>query len=92
MALGNCDNYWVSPRKISGRPGGFVSVNDRVRAAPLNKVGLAELTKQHGHELAPAGEPAQVAVGLMLAYGLLECQARKQLQKLGEDATETLHG
>ena len=54
------------------------------------RVGLAELTKQHGHQLAPAGEPAQVAVGVMLAHGLLEFQARKQLQKLGEDATETL--
>ena len=56
------------------------------------RVGLAELTKQHGHQLAPAGEPAQVAVGVMLAHGLLEFQARKQLQQLGEDATETLHG
>jgi hypothetical protein len=56
------------------------------------RVGLAELTKQHRHELTPAGEPAQVAVGLMLAYGLLEFQARKQLQQLREDATETLHG
>ena len=44
------------------------------------RVGLAELTKQHGHELALAGEPAQVAVGVMLAHGLLEFQARKQLQ------------
>ena len=29
------------------------------------RVGLAELTKQHGHELAPAGETAQVAVGVV---------------------------
>ena len=41
------------------------------------RVGLAELTEQHGHELAPAGEPAQVAVGVMLAHGLLEFPARK---------------
>ena len=56
------------------------------------RVGLAELTKQHGYELPPAGETAQVAVGVMLPHGLLEFQARKQLQKLGEDATETLPG
>ena len=56
------------------------------------RVGLAELTKQHGHELAPAGEPAQVAVGVMLAHGLFEFEARKQLQKLGEEATESLPG
>ena len=31
-------------------------------------------------------------VGVMLAHSLLELQARKQLQKLEEDATETLRG
>ena len=43
------------------------------------RVGLLELTKQHGHGMAPAGEPTQVTVGVMLAHGLLEFQARKQL-------------
>ena len=56
------------------------------------RVGLAELTKQHGHELAAAAELVQVAVGVMLTHSLLEFQVWKQLQKLGEDATKTLHG
>ena len=68
------------------------SVAAQAAADLAQRVGLAELTKQHGHELAPAGEPAQVAVGVMLAHGLFEFEARKQLQKLGEDATESLHG
>jgi len=35
---------------------------------------------------------AEVRAGLMPAHGLLEFQARKQLQKLAEDAAETLPG
>jgi hypothetical protein len=54
-------------------------------------VGLAELTKKHRHELAPAREPAQVAIGVMLSHGLLKLQPGKQLQQLREDASET-HG
>ena len=60
-----------------------VGIGEGGAAADLAQgVGLAELTKQHRYELAPTGEPAQVAVGVMPAHGLLEFDARKQLQQL----------
>ena len=33
-----------------------------------------------------------MALGMMLANGLLEFQTWKELQELGEDATKSLHG
>ena len=67
VAFDNCQIYRIPPPKSFGRPDGFVSVSDRGRPAPLNRVGLAELTKQHGHELAlmqlrTAGESELAAV------------------------------
>jgi hypothetical protein len=46
----------------------------------------AQLTKQHRHQLAPAGEAFGVAFGIMLANGGIEVGAGDQLQDLGENA------
>jgi len=42
-------------------------------------MGSAQLAKQHGHELAPAGKPPGMSFGLSLFHGLLELDSRKQL-------------
>jgi hypothetical protein len=55
-------------------------------------VRLAQLTKQHGDELAPAGEAARVPLGPVLAHPLLEFQTRKQLENLRKDAAYSVHG
>ena len=41
---------------------------------------MSQLTKQHGHELPPAGEPAGMAFALVLTYRRFKFQARKKLQ------------
>ncbi len=44
------------------------------------RVRLPQLAKQHGDELAPAGEAARVPLGSVLPHQLLEFQTRKQLE------------
>jgi hypothetical protein len=55
-------------------------------------VSLPQLAKQHGNELAPAGEAARVPLRPVLPYQLLELQAWKELEKLGENAAYSIHG
>jgi hypothetical protein len=55
-------------------------------------MGLPQLAKQHGDELPPAGEAPCVPLGPVLAHQLLELQARKKLEKLGENAAYSIHG
>jgi hypothetical protein len=50
------------------------------------------VTEQHGQELAPATEPASVALGPVLGDRLLELLAGKQLQHLAENAGYSYHG
>jgi hypothetical protein len=54
-------------------------------------MGSAQLAKEHGDELSPAGEAPGVTFGLGLIHRLLELDARKQLQELAEYATESIH-
>ena len=51
-----------------------------------------QLAEEHGHELAPAGEVAGVALGFVLAHCGLKLGARKQLQHLTENAGYSDHG
>ena len=51
-----------------------------------------QVTEQHGQELAPATEPASVALGPVLGDRLLELLAGKQLQHLAENAGYSYHG
>jgi len=39
----------------------------------------AELAEEHGHKLAPAGEPSSMTFGLRLFHGLLKFDSRKEL-------------
>jgi hypothetical protein len=55
-------------------------------------VSSTQLTKQHGHKLAPTGKAASVAFSFMLADGSFELDARKQLQQLAEHAAYSNHG
>ena len=45
-----------------------------------------QVTEQHGHELAPATEPARMTLGLVLDDGAFKLGAGKQLQHLAENA------
>jgi len=54
-------------------------------------VRSAQLAKQHGDKLRPAVKPAGRSLRLGLHYGTLKVQARKQLEKLVEDATKSCH-
>ena len=56
------------------------------------RVGAPELAEQHGHELAPAGEAARVALRPGLLDQGLELGPRKQLEELAEHAGEFPHG
>jgi hypothetical protein len=49
-------------------------------------IDLAQLTKQHGHQLAPAGEAFGVAFGILLANGAIEVDPWDQFQDLRENA------
>jgi hypothetical protein len=42
-------------------------------------VGPTQLAKKHGYELTPAGKPARMALGLVLADCCLKLDAGKQL-------------
>lgn len=55
-------------------------------------MGPAQLAEQHGHELAPTGKPARVALRLMLLDGSFKLDSRKQLQQLAENTAYSLHG
>jgi hypothetical protein len=46
------------------------------------RLGVPQLTKEHGHELAPTGETTRVPFGVVLAGGKFEFQTRNQLQDL----------
>jgi hypothetical protein len=52
----------------------------------------SELAERHSHPLAPAGEAARMALGLVILNRALEFQARDQLQQLGENAAYSIHG
>jgi hypothetical protein len=39
----------------------------------------AQLAKQHGHELAPTGEPASVPLGLVFLHRVFEFPTREKL-------------
>src|SRR5437879_8033020 len=52
----------------------------------------AQVAEQHGHELAPAAEPAGMALGPVLDDRPLKLGAGKQLQHLTENAGYSYHG
>jgi hypothetical protein len=54
-------------------------------------VGAAQLAKEHGHKLAPAGKSSAMSFGFALLYGLDKFGFRKKLQKLAEYATKPIH-
>src|SRR5207247_11350535 len=56
------------------------------------RMGAPELTEQHGHELAPAGEAARMALGQRPLHQDLELRPRKQLEQLAEHAGESANG
>jgi hypothetical protein len=47
-----------------------------------------ELTEKHGHELLPTGEPSSMTLGASRCHCLLKDTARKELEKLTENAGE----
>ena len=55
-------------------------------------VRTPELTEEHRDELAPAGETLGCIVRTMFLGGLLELEAREELQQLREDATKSGNG
>jgi len=54
-------------------------------------MGSAQLAKEHGDKLPPAGEASGMTFGAGLVHRLLELDSRKQLQELAEYATESIH-
>ena len=52
----------------------------------------SQVAKQHGHELAPAGETAGMALRPVLGHNPLKLVAGKQLQHLAENAGYSCHG
>jgi hypothetical protein len=54
--------------------------------------GRCELTKHHGHELAPTGKTAGVPFGVVLLDGLLKLASWEQLEQLGKNAAYSIHG
>ena len=55
-------------------------------------MGPTQLAERHGHELAPTGKPARVALPLMLLDGSFKLDSRKQLQQLDENTAYSIHG
>jgi hypothetical protein len=53
---------------------------------------MPQLTKQHGHELPPAGETSRMALGFMLAHRGFKFQTGKKLQDLREYAAYSIQG
>jgi hypothetical protein len=54
--------------------------------------GGRELTKHHGHKLAPTGKTAGMPFGFMLLHSLLKLVTGEQLEQLGENAAYSIHG
>jgi hypothetical protein len=50
------------------------------------------VTKQHGHELTPAGKTPRMALGPMVSYGTLNLVAGEQLQHLTGNTGYSYHG
>ena len=55
-------------------------------------MGAAELAEQHRHKLAPAAEPAGVALRVRALHQPLGLRPRKQLEQLAEHAAKSTHG
>jgi hypothetical protein len=55
-------------------------------------VGPAQLAEQHRYKLAPAGKSSGMAFCFRLSHALFELQTRKKLEKLTENAAESIHG
>src|SRR5208282_5179261 len=56
------------------------------------RIGMAQLAKQHGDELGPTIEPLGGTLGLVLFHQSGELQTRKVLQQLIEQARDLYHG
>jgi hypothetical protein len=55
-------------------------------------MGPTQLAEQHGHELAPTGKSARVALRLVLLDGSFKLDSRKQLQQLAKNTAYSIHG
>jgi hypothetical protein len=55
------------------------------------RVGAAQLAKEHGHKLTPASKPSGMTLSFRLFNRLLKLDSGKQLQELAEYATKTVH-
>ncbi|MGA7931551.1 MAG: hypothetical protein WCA20_36840 [Candidatus Sulfotelmatobacter sp.] len=63
--------------------------------APTNfaqRLRMSQLTKQHGHELSPAGETPRMALGFMLAHRDFKFQTEKNLQNRRKYAAYSIQG
>jgi hypothetical protein len=54
-------------------------------------MGSAQLAEEHGHELTPARKAPSMAFSSGFLDRLLKLSPRKQLQKLAEYATKSVH-
>lgn len=67
------------------------SFRRRQTAADLAQgLGPAQLAKQHGHELIPAGEAAAMTLGLMPLHQRFKLQSRKRPQQLRKNAAYSI--
>ena len=64
----------------------------RAAADLAQTVSAAELTEQHGDQLAPAREALCGVAGTVLLHGLFELEMQEELKQLGEDAGKLLLG
>src|ERR1035438_10426308 len=55
------------------------------------RIGMAQLAEEHGHELGPAVETLGSALGLMLFDQAGEFQARKMMKQLIEQTRDLYH-
>jgi len=51
-----------------------------------------ELTKHHGHKLAPTGETSGMPFRTVLRNGMLKTVSWEQLEQLSENAAYSIHG
>jgi len=56
------------------------------------RMGSPQLAEEHGHKLPPATKPSGMTLRFGLFDRLLKFGSGKQLQKLAEYATKTIHG
>src|ERR1700741_957870 len=87
----------IGERGFVGRPSNAemlqFSFATRQPAANLaQRTSLPQLAKQHGHELAPAGKSAGMALCTGLSNCLFKFQARKELQQLRKNAAYSVQG